>query len=178
MKSDRELQQEVLAEMRRNPRIETRHLGVEVEAGKVTLWGTVNSLAARVAAHQVAEHTEGVLAVDDRLHVVIPDYRVRTDREIARAVVHHLEWDAEVPNTGIEVTVAGGVVTLQGRVDYEYQRDVAERAIQHLAGVRGVVNKLAVGTPLAVGGAPGPIDILTWHPLHAPPAGLAAPTPR
>lgn len=178
MKTDRDLQQAVLAEMRRDPRVETRHLGIEVMSAKVTLWGTVNSLAARAAAQQVAARTEGVAEVDNRLHVVIPDYRVRTDRDITRAVVDHLDWDAEVPSAGIKAIVAGGVVTLQGRVDYEYQRDIAERAIQHLAGVRGVVNQLAVGTPLPHGAAPPRTNVLEWHPGHVLHAPAAAPTPR
>jgi osmotically-inducible protein OsmY len=164
--------------MRRDPRIETRHLGVEVGAGKVTLWGTVNSLAARAAAQQVAGRTAGVVEVDNRLHVDISDQCLRTDREIARAVVDHLEWDAELPSVGIEVTVAGGVVTLQGRVNYEYQREVADRAIQHLAGVRGVVNKLAVATPLVHGPGPARAAVLAGHPVPVPHAPTALLAPR
>src|SRR5207237_485531 len=116
--------------------------------------------------------------IANRLNVAIPDQRLRTDGAIKQAAAEYLAWDAEVPNAAIQVTVAGGVVTLEGHVDYEFQRDVAERVVQHLTGVRGVVNKLAVGTPLAHGLTPPRADLLAWHPVHVPHASASAPTPR
>src|SRR3954468_17356979 len=142
MKTDYQIEQAVLTELRRQPRVETRHLSVEVQTGKITLWGTVGSYAARMGAQRLAEAVPGVARVVNRLQVTIPDHRIRIDAALARAARDRIDWDAELPGTDIRVTVDGGVVTLAGRVDHQYQRDVAERVIEHLAGVRAFVNNL------------------------------------
>jgi osmotically-inducible protein OsmY len=178
MKTDRELQHEVLAEMRHDPRIETQQLSVQVEAATVTLRGTVTSCTGRLAAQQAAQRVPGVAQVDNRLHVVIPDQHLRTDKAIKQAAEEHLAWDAEVPHSGIQVAVAGGVVTLEGQVDYEYHRDVAERVLQHLTGVRGVINKLAVSTPLVENGALPSADLSQWHPIRTPQPPISTSTPQ
>jgi osmotically-inducible protein OsmY len=148
MSSDSEIQAEVLRELQRDPRVEARYVRVEVSGGVVILTGTVTSCAQAAGAQVAAQRAPGVRDVANQLRVAIPDQSIRSDIAILRAVGTTLEWDAEVPDGSIEAAVAGGVVTLHGQVDHEYQRDVAERAIRHLAGVRAVVNQIAVRTPL------------------------------
>jgi osmotically-inducible protein OsmY len=145
---DTEIQAKVLRELQQDPRVEARHVGVEVNGGVVILTGTVTSCAQAATAQVATQRVPSVRDVANQLRVAIPDHCIRTDNAVLRAVGTTLEWDAEVPDDCIEATVAGGVVTLQGQVDFEHQRDVAERAIRHLAGVRAVVNQIAVRNPL------------------------------
>jgi osmotically-inducible protein OsmY len=143
-KSDAQIQQEVLGELRWDPRVEETEVGVEVDAGVVTLTGTVSSLAKRVAAQEAAHRVAGVLDVANDIRIKVPGGLVRTDTEIAHAVRRALDWDALVPDERIRSTVSNGWVTLEGNVDTWAAREDAERAIQNLIGVRGVTDKMTV----------------------------------
>jgi osmotically-inducible protein OsmY len=142
MRSDSHVQQQVLQELRRDPRVGIRNVGVEVTRGDVTLTGTVSGYPNRSAAEVAARRVTGVTNVVNELHVVIPPPCIRIDADIAHALRAALDWDVEAPSERIQASVAGGVVTLQGMVDFDYQRDNTERAACRLKGVRGVVNKL------------------------------------
>ncbi|HLH25823.1 MAG TPA: BON domain-containing protein [Chloroflexota bacterium] len=162
MRGDDELQQDVLTELRRDPRVEPRHIGVEVERGVVTLTGTVTCCARATAADAATRRVPGVRDVLNRLQVALPDYQIRSDGEIRRAVDTVLDWDAEVPRESVQARVVSGIVTLEGEVEHEYQREVAERAVRHLRCVRGVVNRIAVKTPLPRGIRRDVAALLDW----------------
>ena len=147
MKTDSEIQQAVLQELRWDTRVEETDVGVEVDEGIVTLTGTVESNAKRLAAQEAAHRVAGVLDVANDIQVQVPSMLARSDTEIALAVRHALEWDAQVPDWNIKSTVTDGVVLLEGSVDSLHQRDDAERAVRNLVGVRGVANRLTVGVP-------------------------------
>jgi osmotically-inducible protein OsmY len=85
--------------------------------------------------------------VANDVHVKLPLSEERTDTDIAQAVRHTLEWDVLVPHERIRSTVTNGWVTLEGEVEHWYQRADAERAVRHLAGVRGVTDTIAVQPP-------------------------------
>jgi osmotically-inducible protein OsmY len=144
MKSDSQIQQDVLLELSWDPRVEETEVGVEVDRGVVTLTGTVSSWAKRVAAQEAAHRVTGVLDVANDIKVKLPGDLVRTDTEIAQAVRRALEWDALVPNERIQSTVSNGWVTLEGSIDTWAEREDAERAVQNLIGVRGVMDKMTV----------------------------------
>lgn len=146
-KTDSEIQQAVLQELKWDTRVEETDVGVEVDAGVVTLTGTVSSWAKRLAAQEAAHRVAGVLDVANDISVREPGAGARTDTDIARAVRDTLEWDVFVPETRIRSTVSGGWVALEGQVDYWSQRDAAERAIGKLNGVRGVTNKIEIVPP-------------------------------
>lgn len=141
MKSDSELQQDVLRELRWDTRVDETEVGVQVKDRIVTLAGTVSSWGKRVAAEQAAHRVAGVLDVANDLEVA---HGEQSDADIARVVRHALQWDVLVPHEKITSTVASGMVTLAGKVDYGFQRDDASRAIRNLAGVRGVINLIEV----------------------------------
>ena len=143
-KSDAQFQAEVLQELRWDTRIKETDVGVEVDRGIVTLTGTVDSWAARVAAQEAAHRVAGVLDVANDLHVKLPTSTERTDTDIARAVRGALEWDVLVPDPRLRSTVSNGIVTLEGTVDYWKEHDDAARAVRNLAGVRAVRNLIAV----------------------------------
>jgi osmotically-inducible protein OsmY len=146
-RTDSDIQQAVLRELKWDTRVEETDVGVEVDAGVVTLTGTVSSWAKRIAANEAAHRVAGVLDVANDVQVKIPGTAGRTDTDIARAVRHALEWDAFVPDTRIRSTVSSGSVTLEGDVDYWSQRDDAENAVRNLVGVRMVSNRIAISPP-------------------------------
>ncbi len=144
VKSDRLIQQDVLRELRWDTRVDETEIGVEVDKGIVTLTGTVDSYAKKLAAREAAHRVEGVLDVADDVHVKAAGSAERTDTELARAVRMALEWDAFVPDQKIRSTVTEGFVTLEGEVSTLREKEDAERAVRNLSGIRGVRNRLFV----------------------------------
>src|SRR6185369_16280984 len=143
-RSDRDLKQRILRELKWDSRVPWASINVEVTDGIVTLLGTVLSYAQKTAAQNAAHRVAGVLDVANDIEVKPVDRFARTDTEIAGAVRNALEWDALVPNELIQSSVSDGWVTLEGEVDYWRERGDAEEAIRRLAGVVGVTNKITV----------------------------------
>lgn len=143
-RSDKELTQRILRELKWDSRIEWASINVEVNEAVVTLTGAASSYAQKIAAQEAAHRVAGVLDVANDIEVKPIDRFARTDTEIASAVRNALEWDALVPNEFIQSTVADGWVTLAGDVDYWREREDAERAILRLAGVVGVTNEITI----------------------------------
>lgn len=148
-KSDTQIQQDVLRELRWDMRVKETEVGVEVDKGIVTLTGSVDSYAKKLAAREAAHRVVGVLDVADDIEVRIPSLMVRNDTDLAVAVRHALEWDVLVPDKKIRSTVANGWVTLEGEVDNLIESDDAERAVRRLQGVRGVANSISVAAKKA-----------------------------
>jgi osmotically-inducible protein OsmY len=145
-KTDAEIQQDVLSELKWDTRVEPTEVGVEVDNRVVTLTGTVSSWAKKVAAEEAAHRVAGVLDVANDLAVTPLDGN-RTDTDIAAAIRQVLIWDVFVPEERIQTTVMNGLVTLRGTVEYVAQRDDAARAIRNLAGVRAIDNRITVKHP-------------------------------
>ena len=118
-----------------------------VSDGVVTLTGTVSSYPQKMAAEKAARRVWGVKAVANDIEVRLPTEAKRTDTDIAEAAVRALEWDTVVPSDRINVTVRDGWVTLDGNVDWYYQKTAAERDVRNLQGVRGVTNLIMVAGP-------------------------------
>jgi osmotically-inducible protein OsmY len=144
IKSDAEIQQDVIRELRWDTRVKETDVGVEVDRGIVTLTGTVDSYAKKLAAREAAHRVKGVLDVADDIEVQIPGIMLRNDTDIAKTVRLALEWDVFIPDARIRSTVSSGWVTLEGSVDSLVDRDDAERAVLRLLGVRGVINNITV----------------------------------
>ncbi len=142
--SDEAIKHAVERELGWDTRVEEAEIGVAVHERVVTLTGTVSSYAEKLAAEQAAHRVPGVLDVANDIQVRVPGSLTRGDPDIAQAVRHALEWDVLVPDERIRSTVSGGWVTLEGDVDLLRERDDAERAVQRLAGVRGVHDKIEV----------------------------------
>jgi osmotically-inducible protein OsmY len=144
VKSDSQIQQDVLRELKWDTRVEETDVGVEVDKGVVTLTGTVGNDAKRLAAQQAAHRVAGVLDVANDIKVHIPGTLTRTDTEIAQAVRTAIEWSAYVPHERIQSTVVDGWVTLEGEVTFWGQREEAGRVVRRLQSVRGVTNNIKV----------------------------------
>ena len=143
-RSDRDLKQRILRELKWDSRISWASINVEVNDAVVTLKGSVPTYAQKIAAQDSAHRVVGVLDVANDIEVNPNDGFARSDTEIARAVRSALEWDALVPDEEIQSTVADGWVTLEGTVNNGRERADAERAIMRLTGVVGVTNKIMI----------------------------------
>lgn len=144
LKSDSQLQQDVLRELKWDPRVRETEVGVSVKQGTVTLSGIVDHYAKKIAAASAAHRVLGVRDVANDLVVKIPGVGSRTDPEIAESVRMALKWDEFVPEEQIQTTVSSGVVTLDGTVATWAQREDAVRVVERISGVLGVVNNLVV----------------------------------
>ncbi|HEX2716380.1 MAG TPA: BON domain-containing protein [Gemmatimonadaceae bacterium] len=144
MKTDLQLQQDVQDELRWEPSIKDSEIGVAVKDGVVTLSGYVNTYAQKFAAERAAERVSGVRALAEDLAVNLPGAHARTDTEIAHAAVTGLRWDIEVPDDRIKLRVEDGWITLEGTVDWYYEKAAAERAVRYLTGVKGLTNMINV----------------------------------
>jgi len=147
--TDAQLKDAVTHELVWDDLVDVADVGVEVQQGVVTLSGIVDSWAKRVAALNAAHRVRGVRDVADELVVRTLGANDLTDAQVAQHVRHALVWDVFAPNENIHSTVNHGWVVLEGKVETLSERDAAARAIQNLAGVRGVTNKLDVVPPPA-----------------------------
>ena len=144
MKQDTQLQHDVLAQLEWESSLDASQIGVAAKDHVVTLTGTVSSLADKFRAERVVKGVYGVQGVANDITVKIPGSRQRTDADIATAALDALRWDSEVPEDKIKVTVRDGWVTLDGQVEWQYERTTAERDVRRLIGVHGVTNQLEV----------------------------------
>jgi len=149
MKTNVQLQKDVMDELQYEPSIEAAGIGVTSKDGIVTLTGTVKSYAEKWSATRATERVSAVKAVVDEIKVDLPFTHKRGDEDIARASVNALQWDVWVPNDHIKVKVASGWVTLEGEVDSRYQQTAAENAVRNLTGVTGVSNLINLKKPSA-----------------------------
>ncbi len=144
MKTDAGIQQDIIDQLKWEPILQAAEIGVTVKKGVVTLSGIVDSYAKKVAAENAARKVSGVVAVAEDIQVGVSPLWRRTDTEIAEAVSNALKWSTSVPDQKIKVKVEDGVVTLDGAVEWEYQRTAARIAIEGLAGVRKINNFINV----------------------------------
>jgi osmotically-inducible protein OsmY len=142
--TDEQIQRNVLAELKWDARLQPNEIGVIVKDGVVTLTGWVDSYAKKWAAEEAAHRVRGVKAVANDIEVRLPVSDERTDADIAAAAVRALEWDAFVPVEKVDVTVSKGWVTLRGEVEWQFQKEDAERVVRRLSGVNGVTNLIVV----------------------------------
>lgn len=148
-KSDRDLERDVRDELTFDPRVANKTIAVSARDGVVTLSGSVPTFAMKVAAHHDAERVNGVRAVVEHMDVSLPDTHARSDADLAKAVADRLSWDVEVPPNKIKATVRDGVVTLEGTVDWAYQRLAAQGAVRYLAGLKGLRDLIGLSPPPA-----------------------------
>ena len=148
MKNDATLKQDVEAELAWDPAIVSPHIIVSARDGVVLLEGTVASLAEKAAAEHATQRVSGVHAVAVDLTVTLPVTAQRPDAAIAAAAMQALDWCTLVPLEQVQATVERGHVTLNGEVDWEFQRAAATRAVRDLKGVISVANHVRLASPI------------------------------
>jgi len=146
MKTDAELQQDVMNELKWEPTIKAAEIGVGVADGVVTLSGSVDSYAKKWAAERAAVRVFGVKAVSEELQVRLPSSFERSDGDIAQAAANALQWNIWITHVirRIKVAVEHGWITLSGDVDWWYQKEAAGDMVRNLIGVRGLSNDIAI----------------------------------
>lgn len=144
MKTNRQLQQDVIDELRWEPAVEADSNGVEAKEGVVTLAGHVDSYAQKWAAERAAQRVAGVKGVVDEMDVKLPDASKRSDADIVQAASSALSWNTVVPKGAVKIVVDDGIVTLSGEVDWAFQRTAAAAAVRNLIGVRAVNDQIVL----------------------------------
>jgi osmotically-inducible protein OsmY len=142
MRTDRELQDDVLNALEWEPGVEAAKIGVSVKSGIATLQGTVRSYFEKSTAERVARHVYGIRGIANDLTVTLDGVAPRTDSKIAEAVADAIASDSAVPLNAIKVTVTDGWVTLNGEVDWQYQKSAAQIDAERRTGVKGVTNHI------------------------------------
>ena len=141
---DLTIKKDVEAELAWEPSLNAASIGVAVKDGIVTLTGRVTAYAEKMAAARAATRVTGVKAVANEIEIGLLPADQRPDEEVARSVANALAWNTSVPSDSIKAVVSQGWVTLEGTVEWYYQKEAAERAVRYLRGVKGVTNKIVV----------------------------------
>jgi osmotically-inducible protein OsmY len=143
VRSDDAIRSSVLFELKWDPKLtHPDDIAVAVKDGVVTLSGFVSSYWEKDAAEKAVKRVYGVRGVANDIKVKLPSER--TDPEIARDAVQSLQSYVSLPADKIKVTVKNGWVTLEGNVEWQYQKNLAESAVKHLRGVLGITNNIEV----------------------------------
>ena len=148
MKTDAQLQQDVMNELKWEPTIQAAEIGVAVKDGVVTLSGNVDSYGKKWAADRAAKRVFGVKAVAEEIKVTLAGSYKRADKDIAKSATDVLEWNILVPSNRVKVMVQDGWITLSGDVGWYYQKQHAEDVVRHLIGVVGVTNSITIKPPV------------------------------
>jgi len=143
-KGNLKLQNDVAEELAFDPAVDATNIGVTVKDSVVTLTGTVRTFPEKRAAERAVKRVAGVHGIAEELKIEAPSAFHVTDAELAQAAVNALKWNITVPKEKVTVKVEEGWLTLEGVVDWQYQKDAAHRAVEHLAGLVGVTDAIAV----------------------------------
>ncbi|MFN5422700.1 MAG: BON domain-containing protein [bacterium] len=151
MKTDAQIQKDVIDELKWEPFLNASEIGVAVKNGVVTLSGMLDSYSKKIAAEKAVKRVAGVMAIAEDIQIGISPSYSKTDTEIAEAVLNALKWHTPVKEEKIKIKVEDGIVRLDGEVDWEYQKINAKLAIENLAGIRGINNFITVKPRAAAG---------------------------
>jgi osmotically-inducible protein OsmY len=141
---DNDLRRNVIEELDWEPSVDASQIGVAVKDGIVTLTGTVLSYPERRNAEKAAGRVSGVKAVAGELEIKLYGPAARSDFDIAQSALTSLRFNTSIPADRIKVLVEKGWLTLDGEVEWQYQKTAAENAIKYLLGVKGITNRIAI----------------------------------
>ena len=143
MKTDLELQKDVLDEISWEPRVCSPDVRVTVRNRIVTLTGSVDNLPAKWEAEKAALRVSGVKAVVNDIEVRLSTDSRRSDHDLALAASNALEWNVISPKN-LRAIVEDGWITLTGKVHWQFQKRAAEEAVKRLKGVKGMTNNITL----------------------------------
>ena len=149
MKSDIQIQKDVMEELKWEPFLKASEIGVAVKNGIVTLSGQVDTYSKKLSAEKAAKRMAGVKAIAEDIQIGVSPAYNKPDTEIAEAVLNALKWHTVVQEEKLKIKVENGNVTLEGEVEWEFQRINAKTAIENIAGVRSVINLITVKPKIA-----------------------------
>jgi len=148
---DTTLRQNILDELEFEPSIDAANIGVAVDDGIVTLTGHVLTYWEKTTAENVVSRIKGVKGIAGEIEVRPAGAHVTADDEIARRAVHSIEWNVSIPRDRVQVKVHQGLVTLTGKLEWQFQKNAVADAVRGLAGVKGVSNNIEVTPRPSVG---------------------------
>jgi osmotically-inducible protein OsmY len=166
MKTDAQLQQDVMAELQWDPCVQAEHIGVEAKDGVVTLAGQVSSYLEKWNAEKATQRVNGARAVVVDIEVVLASLGQRSDADIACSVENALEWTTPLTQDAVRILVEKGWITLSGEVDWQYQREDAASAVRHLVGVTGVSNQIGIKPKVALAAVQQDIEAALARQAH------------
>jgi len=147
MKTNEELQKDVQDAIKWEPLLKAAEIGVTAKDGVITLSGTVDSYAKKSEAEAAAKTVAGVKVVVEQIEIkTYSNLLHRDDNDLANEVLNAYKWNWEIPNDKVKVKVENGWITLEGAVEWNYQREAAERLIKKLAGIKGISNLITIST--------------------------------
>lgn len=149
--TDNDLKQHVQSALDWEPSLDASDIGMSVDEAVVTLRGNVRSYTEKIVAERVSLRVFGVKGVANDLAVHLPNTFERTDTELAQGAVNALKWHTMLPSDRVTVTVSSAWLTLQGTLEWQYQKDAAARAVRDLTGVKGVTNHIIVRPRVTAG---------------------------
>jgi osmotically-inducible protein OsmY len=144
MRSDSDIKADVERELKWDPDIESNDIGVAVTDGVVTLTGFVRSYTQKLQAETAATRVLGVKGLANDLEVRLPYINQRPDPEIARDAVSAVRTELPYSSEHIKIIVKDGWVTLEGSLEWNYQRERAEQAVRRIRGVKGVSDMITL----------------------------------
>ncbi len=150
MKTDSEIKKDVLDELKWEPFLNASEIGVAVKDGVVTLSGMVDTYTKKQIAEKATRRVKGVKVVAEDIEVKLFSSNVKNDTEIARMITDSLKWHSAIQEEKVKVKVENAWVTIDGEVDWEFQRDAIRSTIENLTGVRGVSNLITIKPVITV----------------------------
>jgi osmotically-inducible protein OsmY len=144
MKKNEDLQRDVQEAIKWEPLLHAAEIGVIAQDGIVTLTGVVDSFAKKTEAEHAAKTVKGVKAIVEKIEVDYGNLGKKKDVELAQEVIESFKWDWAIPSDKIKVTVEKGWVTLEGEVNWNYQREAAKKALNGVSGAKGVTNSIQI----------------------------------
>ena len=144
MKSNETLQKEVQDAIKWEPLLNAAEIGVTAKDGVITLSGNVDSYIKKVEAETAAKNVAGVKAVAENIKIHFESSFSKNDTEIATEIVSAWKWNWNVPDSKLKVKVESGWVTLEGEVEWNYEKEAARKSVEKLTGVKGVTNNILI----------------------------------
>lgn len=144
MSKNEELKDEILEELKWDPRVDESKIGVAVSDAVVTLMGHVSSFPSKIAACEAVRQVKGVKAIADELEVRLPSNEKYDDEDIAGKVANVMTWNVSVPDESVRAKVRDGIVSLTGEVDWQFQRKNLVDAVRHIRGVKSITNLVTI----------------------------------
>ncbi|MEO5775664.1 MAG: BON domain-containing protein [Flavobacterium sp.] len=146
MKSNEELQKNVVDAINWEPLLQAAEIGVKADNGVITLTGAVNTYIKKSEAELAAKNVAGVKSVIEKIEVVFNIHDTKTDAEITAAIANVFKWHWDIPGDKITITVENGWVFLTGELEWNYQKEAAKNAVSNLIGIKGITNNISITT--------------------------------
>lgn len=144
MIDNEELQKNVLEAIKWEPLLNAAEIGVTAKDGVVTLTGTVNSYKKKLQAEDATKTVVGVRAIVEKIEINFGDTNKKDDAEIATEILGAFRWNWDIPSDRVKVKVENGWITLEGELEWNYQKEGARKAVNNVAGVKGVINNISI----------------------------------